>query len=74
MFVGDLIGRGPDQLDAVGLVRSMVEAGSALAVMGTHEFDALAPELEVTGRPGEYCRPHVRDDVDEDAVKSLLDQ
>ena len=52
----------------------MVEAGSALAVMGTHEFDALTRELEVTGRPGEYCRPHVRDDVDEDAVKSLLDQ
>jgi len=51
IFVGDFIDRGPGQLDTIGIVRSMVDAGTAQAVMGNHEFNAIAwhtphPEFE----------------------------
>ena len=37
VFVGDLVDRGPRILDCVRIARNMLEAGSALAVMGNHE-------------------------------------
>src|SRR5574344_1826753 len=46
VFLGDYIDRGPDVRRAVNIVRSMCEAGSALALMGNHEFYALALFLE----------------------------
>lgn len=58
IFLGDFIDRGPEQLASVQIARSMVEAGHALAVMGNHEFNAIAwatPNLEM---PGTYLRPH----------------
>jgi hypothetical protein len=42
IFVGDFIDRGPRQVDSCRLVREMVDAGSAQAVMGNHEFNAVA--------------------------------
>src|SRR5664279_6567909 len=56
IFVGDFIDRGPGQLETIGIVRGMLDAGTAQAVMGNHEFNAIAwhtpdPELE-----GEYLR------------------
>ena len=42
IFVGDYIDRGPEIRETLHLVRDMVNAGSALAIMGNHEFNALA--------------------------------
>lgn len=42
IFLGDFIDRGSRQREVIGIVRRMVEAGSALAVMGNHEFNAIA--------------------------------
>lgn len=42
IFVGDLIDRGPAQLEVLETVRELVDAGLALAVMGNHEFNAIA--------------------------------
>ena len=42
IFVGDYIDRGPEIRETLHLVRNMVEAGSAIALMGNHEFNALA--------------------------------
>ncbi|AKU11280.1 metallophosphoesterase [Azoarcus sp. CIB] len=42
IFLGDLIDRGPKQLETVDIVRRMVDAGHAQAVMGNHEFNAIA--------------------------------
>ncbi|MDR5760700.1 metallophosphoesterase [Caballeronia sp. LZ035] len=42
IFVGDFIDRGPRQMDTLLIVRAMMDAGSALAVMGNHEFNAVA--------------------------------
>lgn len=58
IFVGDLIDRGPRQLDSVMTVRRMVDAGSARVVMGNHEFNAIAWHTPDPDQPGAYLRPH----------------
>jgi hypothetical protein len=57
IFVGDFIDRGPSQLDTLNIVRPMVESGSALAVMGNHEFNAIAWHLLDPDQCDEYLRP-----------------
>jgi hypothetical protein len=59
IFVGDLIDRGPGQLDTVRLVRAMVDAGSAQAVMGNHEFNAIAWFMPDPECDGEHLRRRV---------------
>ncbi|MEO8119078.1 MAG: metallophosphoesterase [Rhodoferax sp.] len=57
LFVGDFIDRGPQQLSSVMTVRRMVDAGSAQAVMGNHEFNAIAWHTPDPMNDGEYLRP-----------------
>ncbi len=54
VFLGDFIDRGPAIRQTLSIVRSMVDYGSALAVMGNHEFNAVCFN---TSRPGEPHRP-----------------
>ena len=42
IFLGDLIDGGSDQKAVIDIVRPMVESGSAIAVMGNHEFNAIS--------------------------------
>jgi hypothetical protein len=42
IFVGDYIDRGPEIRQTLYIVKSMVEGGSAYAIMGNHEYNALA--------------------------------
>jgi hypothetical protein len=42
IFLGDFIDRGPHQRRVLDIVRPMVDGGAALAVMGNHEFNAIA--------------------------------
>lgn len=42
IFLGDFIDRGPLQKRVLTLVRSMIESGTAKAVMGNHEYNAIA--------------------------------
>lgn len=55
IFVGDLIDRGPEQLDVLRIARSMVDDGSARVVLGNHEFNALG--FSVRDEKGNYLRP-----------------
>lgn len=59
IFVGDFIDRGPRQVDSCRLVRDMVDAGSAQAVMGNHEFNAVAWFMRDphSGDDERYLRP-----------------
>ncbi len=41
VFVGDLVDRGPDQLEVLQIVKAMVDHGGAQIVMGNHEFNAI---------------------------------
>ena len=58
LFVGDFIDRGPKQRESVDLVRRMVDAGSARAVMGNHEFNSIAWFTPDPKSPSEYMRRH----------------
>ncbi len=56
VFLGDFIDRGPRNGDVIALVRGMLDAGTALAVMGNHELNAIHfhtkhPETGVPLRP-----------------------
>lgn len=58
VFLGDFIDRGPYQAEVIRLVRAMAATGSALAIMGNHEFNALGwatPDGE-----GSFLRPHTQ--------------
>lgn len=58
VFVGDLIDRGPRQVDTVSIVRAMVDAGSGIAVMGNHEYNAIAWTIPDPQNGGDFLRPH----------------
>ena len=58
VFIGDLIDRGPQQLETVDLVRAMVDSGSAQMVLGNHEFNAVAYWTSDPDQPGEHRRRH----------------
>jgi hypothetical protein len=56
IFVGDFIDRGPRQIDSVMTVRRMIDAGTAQAVMGNHEFNAIAWHTPDPLHGGEHLR------------------
>jgi len=58
VFVGDFIDLGPKQVETVMTVKRMVESGSALAVLGNHDLNAIAWYLPDPIDPGDYLRPH----------------
>lgn len=63
IFLGDFIDRGPEQKRVLEVVMPMVRSGNALAVMGNHEFNALAfhsPDGE-----GGWLRPHTEKNTDQ---------
>lgn len=55
VFLGDFVDRGGDQLRTLEIARGMVDAGTALAVMGNHEFNAVAWATPVGDG---WARPH----------------
>ncbi|MEI6945550.1 metallophosphoesterase [Paraflavisolibacter sp. H34] len=56
LFTGDYIDRGPAIRETLYLIRQMVEGGKGLALMGNHEYNALAYDFEVPG--GTHLRRH----------------
>lgn len=58
VFCGDFVDRGPQIPDVVQIAKSMVEHDSALAVMGNHEFNALAYSTRHPDKPDKFLRPH----------------
>jgi hypothetical protein len=72
IFLGDFVDRGPQIAEGLAIARSMVEAGTALAVMGNHELNALAFHTPDPESPGEYLRRHTPKNVRQHAA--TLDQ
>ena len=72
IFLGDFVDRGPEQVESVQIARNMVESDNALAVMGNHEFNAVAWATPDPKHRGEYLRPHT--DKNQDQHKAFLDQ
>lgn len=58
VFVGDFLDRGPSIRATLRTVREMLEAGSARAVLGNHEWNAFALVQPDPDLPGAYLRRH----------------
>jgi len=57
IFLGDFIDRGPKQRDVLRIVMAMVRQGGSLAVMGNHEFNALAFHTPHPTEKNQWLRP-----------------
>lgn len=58
LFVGDFVDRGPEQIRTLEIVRAMVDNGCAKAVMGNHEFNAIAWFEHDPLQAGQHLRKH----------------
>lgn len=58
VFIGDLIDRGAKECQTLELVFAMIDHGQALAVMGNHEYNALAFATVDAREPSQYLRKH----------------
>jgi len=56
LFVGDYIDRGPENPEALDIVRRMTDSGSAIAIMGNHEYNLLCFHYE--NENGGHLREH----------------
>src|SRR5450432_2381501 len=59
IFVGDFIDRGPGQLETIRIVREMLDAGTAQAVMGNHELNAISWYMPDPKCDGEHLRRRI---------------
>ena len=75
VFVGDFVDRGPQIQQVLETVRPMVDSGTALAVMGNHEFNAIAYHSPDPDNPGQYIRPRIEKNIRQHAetVRQVVD-
>jgi len=59
IFLGDFIDRGPYQREVIAIARPMIESGAAKAVMGNHEYNAIA-YATADENLGDYLRAHTQ--------------
>jgi hypothetical protein len=57
IFVGDYIDRGPKIVETLKIVRAMVDSGTAIALMGNHEYNAIG--FHMHNKEGGHLRPHL---------------
>ena len=55
-FIGDYIDRGPKIRETLEIVKSMVESGNAIALMGNHEYNAIC--FHYKNDKGGHLRDH----------------
>src|SRR5690606_17473912 len=72
IFLGDFIDRGPEQAETLEIALGMVSEGHALAVMGNHEFNAVAYATPDPAQPGEDLRAH--NEKNDGQHRAFLDQ
>jgi hypothetical protein len=63
VFVGDYIDRGPKIRQTLQIVKSMVEEGNAIALMGNHEYNAICFHYEHPH--GGHLRKHSIDKINQ---------
>ncbi len=56
IFIGDYIDRGPKIREVLQIVKAMTDQGNAIALMGNHEYNALAYSTKDSN--GEHLRKH----------------
>lgn len=71
VFLGDFIDRGTENQRVLRIVKAMVENGTAQAIMGNHEFNAICYGTKARSGAG-YLRPHTK--KHEKQHKEFLDE
>ena len=66
VFLGDFIDRGPANGEVINVVRRMVDAGTAYAIMGNHELNAIHFHTR-NPKSGEAVRVHSKKNQDQHA-------
>jgi len=56
IFLGDFVDRGPNILKTLEIVKAMVDNGSALSIMGNHEYNSIC--YHTKNLKGNYLREH----------------
>ena len=72
IFLGDFIDRGPKIREVLSIAKNMVDKGTALAVMGNHELNAMAYHTKDPANPGDFLRPHYSYNIS--SHKATIDQ
>jgi hypothetical protein len=72
VFAGDFVDRGPEIGQVISIARSMVEAGDAWAVMGNHEYNAIAFHTAKPGKADSWFRSRSEKNVKQH--KATLEQ
>lgn len=62
IFLGDFIDRGPSIRECLNIAKTMVDHGSALAVMGNHEYNAICYHMR-SGDGKRWLREHTEKNV-----------
>jgi hypothetical protein len=62
IFLGDFVDRGKFQREVVEIARNMCDSGTAIAVMGNHEFNAIAFATKFNGQ---YLREHSTKNIEQ---------
>jgi hypothetical protein len=57
IFIGDFINRGPEIRETIQIVRQMTEAGTALTILGNHEYSAVL--YHIKDSKGMYLSRHI---------------
>ena len=65
IFVGDFIDRGPKIRETLSIVKSMVDNGSAHALLGNHEYNALCYHTLKEEHTNSWLRPHSEKNVEQ---------
>ena len=68
IFLGDFVDRGPEQLKTITIAKTMVDNHHALAVMGNHEFNAIAWATLDQAQPGQFLRTHTEKNFSQHAA------
>ena len=56
IFLGDFIDRVPQVREVLQIAKSMCDSGTALSVMGNHEFNIVS--YHTKNKQSDYLRPH----------------
>ena len=60
VFLGDYIDRGSEVEKTLQIVKSMTQSGSAMAIMGNHEYNAIC--FQASDGKGDFLRSHKEED------------
>jgi hypothetical protein len=63
IFVGDLIDRGREIRETLAIAKAMIDNGSAYAVMGNHEYNAIC--YHTRDKNGNPLRPHTAQNINQ---------